>query len=175
MLALAVVAALAAGAVPASASDAPTEYQVKAAFLYKFVQFVEWPREAPAAPVAMGILGADPFDDALDAIVAGKSLRGRRFVVRRFDSVAAVDACQVLFIAPTEARRLPQILDALGDAPILTVADMEEFAERGGMIGFVREGRHVRFEINIAAAERCGLRISSQLLKVARIVTTRTE
>lgn len=164
-----------AATVQPTAQRAPTsEYEVKAAFLYNFVHFVEWPSHAFAArdaPLAVCILGDDPFGDALDQIIAGELAGGRRLTVQRTRRVADVRACHLLFVSRSESERLGEILDAIQTTtPVLIVSDIRNFVARGGTIGFVLERNRVRFEINVTRAQQRGLKLSSQLLRVGRIV-----
>lgn len=147
-----------------------TESKLKAAFLFNFAKFVEWPPEAFAAkdtPVTIGVLGENPFGNDLAAIIRDKTINDRSIVVRPMNSVAAATNCHVLFICASEKARLPEILSSLGSASVLTVGDTEHFTETGGMINFVKQGNKVRFQINETAAKRAGLRISSKLLTLA--------
>jgi hypothetical protein len=161
------------GLSPARAELSSTpEYQVKAAFLYNFIKFVEWPGDGRAgAPstLCLGILGKDPFGDALE-VVRGKTAKGRTIVVVHFRRVEEVKDCDVLFISDSEKGQLAQTLKYLQNFPVLTVADLEGFCQAGGIIGLIEARKKVSFEVNIAAARRAGLRISSQLLKLARAV-----
>lgn len=152
--------------------DPLPEYPVKAAFLYHFVEFVEWPQASPLPPdtVTIGVLGRDPFGDVLDKAVLAKVAAGRTLVIRRFASASALEPCAILFISSSEMGHLPEILAHLQGAPVLTVGEADRFARRGGMIGFFFEDNRVRLEVNRAAAERAGLRVSSKLLAVARLV-----
>ena len=151
----------------------PTEYQIKAAFLYNFARFVEWPASAlpdSARALILGILGEDPFGPEIDRIVEGKTVNGRRLEIRRLKDTDSLNGCHILFVSTSEGRRLPRILEALRLLPVLTVGDFESFAGRGGIIDFVLEENRIRFEINQEAAERAGLKISSKLLKLATLV-----
>jgi len=174
LLALCVLSlALAAGTHP-TALAAPTatpEYQVKAAFLYNFLKFVEWPGEAgnSAGTICVGVFGRDPFDDALET-VRGKLAKGRKVVVTHFRSPDEIRGCDLLFISTSEKARLPQALKAAHAARMLTVADQDGFCEAGGMINLVSVKNRVGFEVNLAAASRARFRISSQLLKLAKNV-----
>jgi hypothetical protein len=152
--------------------DPLPEYPVKAAFLYHFVEFVEWPQASPlpAATVTIGVLGRDPFGDVLDKAVLEKVAAGRTLVIRRFASASALERCEILFISSSEMAHLPEILARLQGAPVLTVGEADRFARRGGMIGFFFEDNRVRLEVNRAAVEKAGLRVSSKLLAVARLV-----
>lgn len=147
------------------------EYQVKAAFIYNFVKFVEWPGDqtSSASTITLGILGRDPFGEALDQ-VKGKLAKGRRIVVVHFRRIEEVRECDLLFISESERPRLSHILKSLQNSRVLTVADQEGFCEAGGMINLVSANRKVYFEINAGAAARARFRISSQLLKLARSV-----
>ena len=161
-------------ALPARA-DPPSEYGLKAAFLYKFARFVEWPDASfpqPATPVVIGVLGQDPFGAALERVAALKSVAGRRILLRRFRSGESAKArdCHILFISSSESATLPKVLTELKGAATLTVGDSPEFARAGGMIAFYIEDEMVRLMVNAAAARSAGLTISSELLTVSRIV-----
>jgi hypothetical protein len=149
------------------------EYQVKAAFLYNFAKFVEWPPQAfksPTDPIAICILGEDPFGHALEDAVKGKTIEGRGFVVPRISEVRQADSCQILFVSSAERKRARAILAELRANGVLTVGETEGFAEAGGVINFKLEGGRLRLEINVDAAERAKLRLSSKLLSLAQIV-----
>jgi hypothetical protein len=148
----------------------PGEYAVKAAFLYNFARFVEWPPELPPGPFVVAVLGTDPFGSALDSTFANKSIQGRQLDIRRVTRPEDAGDAQVVFIATTEARQLREILKALGSASVLTVGESEGFALAGGIVGFRMSGNRVRFDINLGQASRARLRISSELLKLARVV-----
>jgi uncharacterized protein DUF4154 len=151
---------------------ARTESEVKAAYLYSFGRFVQWPTrsDGTAARFTICVLGTDPFGATLDAIVAGTTVRGRNVAVRRLPAVAAATDCDVVFISASEERQLAAILEHLRNADVLTVSDMTQFAERGGMIQFVTVANRVRFEINLSPARQAGLILSSELLRVASTV-----
>jgi len=170
---LIVLAGVASAQSDAPPSPAPTEYEVKAGFLYNFTQFVEWPAEpapAPDAPFLIAVLGRDPFGATLDRAVAGKTVSGRRIAIRRVSRADEVAGSEIVFICASERPSLPALLKALPPSGLLTVGETDGFAAQGGMINFVRQGRQVRFEINPAAAEQAGLKVSSQLLKLAILV-----
>lgn len=150
--------------------QAANKYQVKAAFLYNFGRFVDWPANSSTDPFVIGILGDDPFHGALEATVKDKTIDGRQVLVNRVVSIDAARNCQVLFISPSESQKLPSILNSLKGSPVLTVGETTGFARLGGVINFRIEDYRVRFEINVDAAERAGLKISSKLLSLARIV-----
>lgn len=144
---------------------------MKAAFIYNFAKFVEWPQGARAdEPFVVTVLGADPFGRALEDALRGKTVEGRPIVLRRAARLDEVGASQILFISGSEAPALASILKRIEADPVLTVGDMGQFAAHGGIIGFRLEGERIRLDISLAAAERSRLRLSSQLLRIARIV-----
>jgi len=153
------------------------EYQVKVGFLYNFTKFVEWPPDAfagPGAPLIIGVLGSGSFCDALEASLKDKTVNGRPIAVRRFRRPEDLTPTQVLFISPSLGREVGRLLKSLERAPVLTVGDMDRFASLGGIINFTIRDHRVGFEVNIDAASRAGLRISSQLLTVATVVRDAT-
>ncbi len=158
----------------ARAQDRPSgEYQVKAAFLYNFAKFVEWPADAlsdSAAPIVVGVIGEEQFSEVLAQTVAGKTVNGRELVIRRGKVGQDLRNCQLLFISSSERKYLPQILGSLRGSSVLTVGETEPFARLGGVINFFVVEKNVRFEVNVDAATRARLRISSKLLALARIV-----
>ncbi|GFO70484.1 hypothetical protein GMLC_40630 [Geomonas limicola] len=147
------------------------EYQVKAAFLYNFLKFVEWPSDSTTSSgsLTLGILGKDPFGEAIEE-VRGKTAKGRRIAVVHLRTPEEARDCDLLFISASERGRLAQILKTVQNYRVLTVADQEGFCQAGGMINLVSVKNRVGFEVNMAAATRVRLRISSQLLKLARQV-----
>lgn len=154
-----------------------SEYRVKAAFLYNFAKFVDWPacnHCYDADVFTIGILGQDPFGEEIKTIV-GKRVKDRTLMVLRAATLDELKTCQVIFISGSFRKDLPKILQKLRGRPILTVGDMPGFAEAGGMINLYMADNKVRFEINPVAAEQAKLKISSQLLKLARIVPSRSE
>jgi hypothetical protein len=154
---------------PPVRAQAASEYEVKAAFLYKFASFVEWPTAANE-PLVICVLGADPFGDTLDRAVQGKTLAGREFAVRRIKSWQPGENCQILYISGSEKPRLQATLDRLRALAILTVGDMPAFCENGGHINLILNSSKVKLDINPDAAAKSGLQISSKLLNLARIV-----
>jgi hypothetical protein len=155
-------------------SRPPSEYQVKAVFLYEFGRFVEWPSlpQSPEQSFNICVLGVDPFGIALDDVVKNKSVAGHEVVVRRLVGVSELGSCQILFVSPSEQSRLPTILNALVGKSVLTVGEGAQFARRGGMISFTIENNRVRFAVNRTAAETADLRVSSQLLRLATLIET---
>jgi hypothetical protein len=174
--AAAIVAALlafAAASSRAQAPAAPTEYQVKAVFLFNFSQFVDWPATSFAdgrAPLVIGVLGGDPFGATLDEIVRGETVNGRVLAVRRYGSVEEIDDCHILFIDRSQDEQLDAVLAALKGRNVLTVGDFSGFARRGGVIRFVTVDNKIRLRVNLAAAQGAKLTISSKLLRPAHIV-----
>ncbi len=152
-----------------------TEFQVKAAFVYNFVKFVQWPHDSfPAtgdAPISICVLGQDPLGDALESL-KGLTAYGRNLSVRRIAGQGEADRCQVLYLCRSEREAMGNLLKGM-KAGVLTIGDMKSFASAGGIINFVIVDNRVSFEINVDAAERAKLKISSQILKLAKIVKER--
>lgn len=150
-----------------------SEYQIKAAFLYNFAKFVEWPHQASGEagdPMTICIVGEDPFGNILDQFVAGKPINGRPVSIRRSTPGQDLKGCQIAFVSSAEKDRLRAIFANANRAGVLTVGETEGFALRGGVIGFIRVENKVHFEINPDAAQRANLKISSKLLSLAKIV-----
>jgi hypothetical protein len=157
-------------ATPAASSR---EYQIKAVFLFNFIQFVEWPSVAfpeAGSPIRIGILGDDPFGPALEQTVRDETVNQRRLVVTRSQRVEDLQGCHLVFIAKSESRRIETILSVFKEQPVLTVSEVDGFARQGGVIGFYPDGKKVRFEINPATAQHQGLKMSSELLRLGKIV-----
>jgi len=154
-----------------------TEYGLKAAYLFNFAKFVEWPAGAFAseeAPLQIGILGEDPFGEELDRVVSGKSVGKHPIKVRRFGtfskaSLQDLRRCQVLFIAYSEKGRAREVLAALSGVGVLTVSEIERFHILGGMISFDQVGKKIALVVNPSAAQHAGLTISARLLQVAKV------
>jgi hypothetical protein len=150
---------------------ASVEYKIKAAYLLNFTKFVEWPtnRFATAGtPIRVGVLGKDPFGSDLERTMSGRVIEGRKFEIVRPETVAAAVDCHIVFVSSSERRQLPEIIETLHKASVLTVGEHEEFVEQGGIIRFFLHQDTVRFEINARAAEGAGLRVSSKLMQIAR-------
>lgn len=155
------------------AGPKPTEYEIKAAYLYNFGKFVKWPPSgSPADTFPICVLGQDPFGDILDTTLRGESIDGKSLIARRVGSVQEASTCRILFISAPGEKRIKEILAALKKSPVLTVSDMPGFLSAGGMIEFVLEGGRIRFQVNLAAAQNADLSMSSELLKVATAVKT---
>ncbi len=154
-----------------SQGSGSAEYQVKAAFIYNFAKFVEWPAESHDNVLTLCVLGDGSFRDALNTI-KGKVIRGKRLHVKRVKSIQDLKDCNILFVASSERDNLSNMIDALNGSSILTVGDTEGFAEQGVIINLYIENNKVRFKVNIEAARRADLKLSSRLLKLAKIVTS---
>jgi hypothetical protein len=169
---LGMLAALLAGA---PALPAPSEYQVKAVFLFNFARFVEWPAMTFAsadAPFSLCVYGDDPFGADLDAVVHGETISGRPMVVRRLHNPGDVSGCQVVFIAGSAERELESVVASLDNHSTLTVSDIEGAARRGAMIRMMTVNGRIRLRINIDAVRAAHLTVSSNLLRAAEIVNT---
>ncbi len=148
------------------------EYEIKAAYLYNFINYIDWPAETlpPAGgTITIGIVGDNPFGEALEPL-NGKQVKGRTLAVKLNPSAKDLEQCQIIFICASEKSRLPEIFGKLKESKVLTVSEIDGFASHGGIINFISERNKVRFEINPDAARRTGLTISSELLKLARLV-----
>jgi hypothetical protein len=159
---------------PAGGWAAPSEYQVKAVFLYNFSRFVEWPASAfsgPDAPFIVGVFGHDPFGADLDEIVRGETAAGRPLIVRRVETAEEAAACQILFIHQSEDKRISEVINALDHHSTLTVSDVDGAAQRGVMIRLVTEKGRVRLRVDVESARAAQLTISSNLLRSAEIVS----
>lgn len=155
------------------ANSAAEEYSVKAAFLFHFAQFVDWPPEVfkdAATPLTYCTVGEDLFHGALDASLNGKTIDGRWVRVLHFRQAQEIQGCQVLYIGTPEKKVISAALADLKGTPVLTVGESENFVQAGGMIGFFLEDNKVRFEINLNATERAKLKISARLLALAKTV-----
>jgi hypothetical protein len=154
---------------PAGAAEVMPEYQVKAAFLYNFVKFVEWPATVAEqrGPVVICVIGKDPFGASLTNVVDGKKVNGRGIEVRKITEVAAAVSCHVLFVSESENARLPEITKAVRVWSVLTVGECPKFIQQGGIVNFLMDGHRVRFQINAKAAGDAGLKISSKLMELS--------
>lgn len=153
----------------AAQAQVASEYDVKAAFLYNFTKFVEWPPSVfhdERSDFRLCVLGEDPFGRSLE-VIANEKVAGREISLLRTAKLAEPEGCQILFISRSERGRMPEVLRELRDTPVLTVADTGGFLDQGGIVNFILESGKVRFEINQEAAERAGIKISSKLLRLA--------
>jgi hypothetical protein len=172
-------------AYPESQSAQYKEYEVKAAFMYNFLKFIDWPEEKTAKTgnqITICILGQDPFGGAAD-ILKGKKVEERDVVLKRIESLQqlkdAADAngqmdalkkCHLLFICKSEQKNTKEIIDLVKNSGVLTVADTQGFLDDGGIVNFIIEDNKVRFDINLTASEKAGIKIRSQLLRLAKKV-----
>jgi len=171
VIALVIALAAAPGAVRAADSaDAAPEVAVKAAFLYNFAKFAEWPALPSGAPIVVCIVGNDGIAAALVETVRGQNISGHTLEVSRPQGGAGWRACHVLFVADAESRRSAAGLSGIATLAVLTVSDGKGFAQSGGIIELYVEGGRMRFAINVDAAERSGLHLSSRLLGLAKII-----
>jgi len=154
-------------------STGPTEYELKAAFLFNFAKFVEWPPGAFANPQSaflVCVLGPDPFGSALDDALLRHSIQGHAVALLRMKRTVDIVGCQILFVPASERNRLPEIIAKLRGQYVLVIGETDEFASSGGVIQFALEQDRIRFLINTDAADRSGLKFSSKLLALAKIV-----
>lgn len=157
----------------AGQEDSAGEYELKGAMLYNLMHFVEWPVSAYSssqAPTVLCILGRDPFGNSLTSLVSDKLVDGRPVQIRLLKDMNGTRACHVLYISSSERKHVVEILSNLKGANVLTVGEMSQFATRGGMVQFSLYEKRIRLDINLDAANRAGVKISSRLLAIARIV-----
>ena len=152
----------------------PSEYELKAAFLFNFIKFTDWPADELAKSddrFIIGVVGKDPFGAILDKIIEGETVHNRAIVARRFSRMdEAATNSHVLFISSSEDTNLPAILKILDQRSVLTVSDIDNFAQRGGIISLKKENNKIVFDINLETAKRVGITMNAQLLKLAKIV-----
>jgi len=150
-------------------AQAPNEYRVKAAFILNFARFIEWPGDGygDGGTLVVGIVGDDPFGGSLDQL-NGTTVNGHRIVIRRLKAGDYLKACQILFVSSSERSRLGKILESLRGGSVLTIGELPQFNQAGGIIKFVIQNNKVRFEINDGAAGQARLRISSKLLALSK-------
>jgi len=152
------------------------EYQMKAAYLFNFIKFVEWPPQSfasPSSPIVLCVLGEDPFGSALQEAVRGKTAGDRTVVVRPVTDLAGAKRCHIVFVSAATWNHDRPALATLAGNPLLTVGESPGFATKGGIIRFKLDGARLRFEINVEAAQQARLQISSKLLSLAEIIRTR--
>lgn len=157
------------------AAQTPTlrEYELKAGVLFNIIKYVEWPADSPVGPsdtIEIGLLGTIPFPEALD-VLDGKVVQGRKLMVRRINSVADAAKCRVLYVGSSEKGQLTQIAESFKDKPVLTVGEVDGFAQKGGMVNLLSGPNRIVMEINREAATQSRIEFSSQLLKLARLVS----
>lgn len=146
------------------------EYEVKAAFIYNFARYVEWPSSAfagPTDPIRLCILGDDPFGEIVDRTLRGKTVAQHPFVVLRIEEIEKTRGCHIVFVSRAESERLGAVLAAVHGRPVMTIVDVEGAVQRGAILNFVLRDGRVRFAVNTGSAQRSGLSLSSQLVKLA--------
>jgi hypothetical protein len=161
------------GAAATDTSPKVGEYQVKAVFLLNFLQFVDWPAVAfasPTSPITIGLVGSAPIDAVLEEAIRGETVKGRSLELRRLGEADAISGCHLLFVSQAGADRAVELVKNLHGQPVLIVGESEGFAEAGGAINFVIVDQKVRFEVNPQAAAQQGVKISSRLLQLGRLV-----
>lgn len=174
---------LAFGATPFVRADSEEskEYHIKAAFLYNFIKFIDWPKEkiADSNSITIGIIGENPFGKAFEAL-KDKKVKDKKVLIKQFQSVEemklpseqieAIRKCHVLFVCRSEVKYLRRIMDCVKDHSVLAVGDMANCLESGVIINFIKEDKKVRFEINNREAKKANLDIRSKLLRLAKKV-----
>lgn len=160
------------GGVFADHPESSSEDNIKAAYLFNFAKFVEWPPgtfQSDTEPIHVCVMGDDSLADTLEAL-ENKTVGGRRLVVEHEQKPLGIHDCHIVYVGDSLKKKLPDILNSIRHKPVLTVSGMEDFAMNGGMIGFVRKGKFIRFEVNLKGVRNSGLTISSRLLKLAVII-----
>jgi len=155
-----------------------SEYEVKAALLFKFVRYSDWPATAfqgANSPYVIGVAGRDPFSKELEKVFEGKTVKGRSFLIRRVGNEQEMRGCHLLFVSSSERRRLRDLLLKIDGAPVLTVGESPDFLEQGGAINFLIKDESVRFDINLEPARSARLKLDANLLKVAASVRGKHE
>ena len=158
---------------PVGAQSKVDEYKLKAAFVFHFAEMTDWPAAAFGAnqnEITLCTVGNDPFAGELESTLAGKAIGQHAVRIRHAKQAAETRGCQIVFVGSGEMKLLPEVLAQIGNSPVMTVGESDGFLQQGGMFSFCLDGNKIRFEINVAPAERAGLKISSRLLMLARNV-----
>jgi hypothetical protein len=159
---------------PVPADGKPSlESKVKAAFLFNFGKFIEWPEKAfrdAQDPFVFGIVGEDTFGEALESALKDKTIGGRKTAIKRFKSIEDVEPCQILFVSPSLEDGLAKVIERMRGKPVALVGEREGFAKKGGLFRFFLQDGSVRFEVNPEAARRAGLKVSAKLIQIAVVV-----
>lgn len=148
----------------------PSEYEVKAAFLFNFAKFIDWPPEVFAdtnSPIVVGVLGKNVFGNNLEKTIRDRKVNNRSFQFRNYTSITEATNCQILFVSPSEKADFPKIVGTLQNASVLTVSETDGFIQAGGMINFLIQDNKIRFQISDETAKKARLKISSKLLSLA--------
>ncbi len=161
-----------------AAEPVSKEYQLKAAFIYNFTKFVDWPdhrSESKDSPFTIGVFGKNPFGDELNKLAQGRSVNGRPMIIKNITSTNEAASVDLLFVSDGQEELLGKLLGTIQSTGVLTIGESKAFADYGGIINFVTEADKIRFEINLDEAERGGLKLRAQLLKLAKNVRRKTE
>lgn len=145
-----------------------SEYVVKAAYIYNFAKFVEFPPNSVGARFVIGVIGANPFEDELSAQFNGKQVGGRTVIVKRLDSLQAAKSCDIVYISSSEDQRVDDIVSILKGLPVLTIADTAGYVSRGVMINMSVENNRIRFDVNLSSSRNSRLVMSSRMLSLAK-------
>lgn len=148
-------------------------YRLKAAYLFNFIQFVEWPDsvfENENSPIILAVLGKDPFGKILDETVLNEKIGNHPIIIKRFRYLSQLEFCHVLFVSDSETGTFQFILKSIKKSPILTISDIDNFGIHGGNISFYLEENKLRFAINIQALKQSALKVSSKLLRLAKVI-----
>jgi hypothetical protein len=164
-----VLALISATGISSAQAQSLEEHDAKAAFVFKLVNFVQWPSES-SHDLVIGFIGADATSDSLQHLASGKLVNGKGIVVRRLSRDGDLKACQVIYVGASESKNLALVLDRLRGTNVLTVGESDGFSHHGGVVNLLLSGGRIRFEVNPHAAERAHLQISSRLLSLATIV-----
>jgi hypothetical protein len=153
-----------------------SEHQVKAAFLVNFPKYVDWPSGAFAetkSPIVIAVLGETPVTEEIQKVIEGRTVNGRKIILKRLASGEEPGVCHILFISAVEQRHLPEVLVKLKDASVLTVGESDNFLEDGGIINLARRDQKIALEVNLIAANKAQIKISSKLLSVASLMKSK--
>ena len=149
------------------------EYRLKAAYLFNFIQFVEWPDsvfENDNSPIILAVLGKDPFGKILDETVQNEKIGNHPIIIKRYRYLSQLEFCHVLFVSSSETESFQFILKSIKQSPILTISDIHDFGIYGGNISFYLEENKLRFAINMQALKQADLKVSSKLLRLAKVI-----
>ena len=152
--------------------QAAPEYQVKAAFIYNLAQFIEWPEQAfkdAGSPLTVCVFDTNTLGNALEPY-RNETVKGRKLVIKQYGEAQDMMECHILFLNSTDKKLLKQVLDTVKNQNILTIGEAEGFARMGGIINFIKVKNKIHFEINVDAAKKAGFNLSSEILKLAKIV-----
>lgn len=176
MLLVLTVAWIAGSSVSVAEEPVASEYQVKAAFLINFPKYTEWPAAAftdTNSPIVIAVLGETPVTEEIQKVIEGRTVNGRKIVLKRLASGEEPGVCHILFISAAEQRHLPEILAKLKDASVLTVGENDDFLKDGGIINLARRDQRIALEVNLIGANKAQIKISSKLLGVASMVKSK--